>query len=202
MKGFRRMSEIILASASPRRRELMENMGLKFEVVVSDADESAVDKSVPPEIYVQQLALLKAAATAKSIMDNKNAIVVSADTIVVNDNKILGKPKDAENAFDILKSLSGKTHEVYTGFCVLRLKDAYTVCENVCTEVTFRSLTDEKIQSYINSGEVFDKAGAYGIQGLGAMLVEKINGDYFNVVGLPVSELAKVLEQDFEIKVM
>lgn len=202
MKGFKRMSEIILASASPRRRELMENMGLKFEVVVSDADESAVDKSVPPEIYVQQLALLKAAATAKSIMDNKNAIVVSADTIVVNDNKILGKPKDAEDAFDILKSLSGKTHEVYTGFCVLRLKDAYTVCENVCTEVTFRNLTDEKIQSYINSGEVFDKAGAYGIQGLGAMLVEKINGDYFNVVGLPVSELAKVLEQDFEIKVM
>lgn len=196
------MSEIILASASPRRRELMENMGLEFSVVVSDADESVVDKDVPPEIYVQELALLKAAATAKNMIKNKNAIIISADTIVVNEGNILGKPKDFEDAFNMLKSLSGRTHRVYTGFCVLRLKDAYTICENVCTEVTFRELSDKKIRGYINTGEVFDKAGAYGIQGLGSMLVEKINGDYFNVVGLPVSELAGVLERDFDINLL
>ncbi len=196
------MSEIILASASPRRRELMANMGLDFRVVVSDADEESVDSSVPPGIYVQELALLKAAAVAKTIIDNKDAIVISADTIVVKDGEILGKPQDEADAKRMLKSLSGSAHNVYTGFCVMRLSDAFTVCKDVSTEVFFRELDDEKIERYISTGECMDKAGSYGIQGLGAMLVSHIVGDYFNVVGLPVSELADVLETEFDFKLM
>lgn len=196
------MSEIILASASPRRRELMANMGLDFRVVVSDADEESVDSSVPPGIYVQELALLKAAAVAKTVMDNKDAIIISADTIVVKDGVILGKPQDAEDAKRMLKSLSGSSHNVYTGFCVMRLSDAITVCKDVSTEVVFRELDDEKIERYISTGECMDKAGSYGIQGLGAILVSHIVGDYFNVVGLPVSELADVLEKEFDFKLM
>lgn len=196
------MSEIILASASPRRRELMQNMGLNFAVMVSDADETSVDSSVPPGIYVQELALLKAAAVAKSILNNKDAIVISADTIVVKDGEILGKPRDDADAKRMLESLSGSIHSVYTGFCVMRISDAFTVCKHVKTDVHFRTLTDEKIDRYIQSGECRDKAGAYGIQGLGAMLISHINGDYFNVVGLPVSELAEVLETEFDFKLM
>lgn len=193
------MTELILASASPRRRELMENMGLDFRVIVSEADEESVDKCVPPEIYVQELALIKAAAAAKTIIKNKNAIVISADTIVVNNGKIIGKPKDKEDAVQMLSSLSGKSHFVYTGFCVMRLSDAKTVCKSVATEVIFKTLSQDKIKNYVNTGEPMDKAGAYGIQGLGAMLVEKINGDYFNVIGLPISELGEVLETEFMI---
>lgn len=196
------MSEIILASASPRRRELLGNMGLTFTVKVSKADEDGVDTQVPPEIYVQELALLKASAVAKTVIDNKNAIIISADTIVVNDGKILGKPKDEGDAKEMLASLSGKTHSVYTGFCVMRLSDAFTVCKNVRTDVVFKNLTEEKIKRYIDTGEPMDKAGSYGIQGLGAMLVDRIEGDYFNVVGLPVSELADVLETEFDFKLM
>ncbi len=196
------MSEIILASASPRRRELLANMGLDFSVVVSEADESSVDSGVPPHIYVQELALLKATATAENVLKNRDAIIISADTIVVNNGRILGKPADEADAFNMLKSLSGKAHKVYTGFCVLRIRDAYTVCRHVETEVVFKNLSDEKIKRYISSGEPMDKAGAYGIQGLGAMLVDCICGDYFNVVGLPVSTLADTLETDFDFKLM
>ncbi|MBQ3124536.1 MAG: septum formation inhibitor Maf [Clostridia bacterium] len=196
------MSEIILASASPRRRELLANMGLSFTVTVSDADESAVEATVPPEIYVQELALLKAAAVAKTVIKNKNALVISADTIVVDDGVILGKPEDEADAIRMLTALSGKAHKVYTGFCVMRISDALTVCKNVCTEVVFKSLTQEKIERYVKTSEPIDKAGAYGIQGLGAMLVDRINGDYFNVVGLPVSELSDVLETEFGFKLM
>lgn len=196
------MTEIILASASPRRRELLRNMGLDFSIIVSDADEDTVDVSVPPEIYVQELALLKATATAKRVLDRKKALIISADTVVVYDNKVLGKPKDEEEAKAMLKMLSGKIHQVYTGFCVLRMKDAMTVCKSVCTHVRFKNLTDEKIAKYVATKEPMDKAGAYGIQGLGAMLIDAIQGDYFNVVGLPVSELAEVLETEFNLQIM
>ena len=196
------MSKIIIASASPRRRELLGNMGLDFEIAVSDADETAVSRDVPPYMYVQELALLKAAAAAKQFVNDKEAIIIGADTIVVSGGKILGKPHDESEAFSMLKELSGNTHQVYTGYCVMRISDAYTVCENVCTDVTFKRLTDERISSYIATGEPMDKAGAYGIQGLGAMLIEKINGDYFNVVGLPVSMLADTLEKDFGFKLI
>ena len=143
------MIDIILASASPRRRELMENMGLDFRVLVSEADEESVDKNVPPEIYVQELSLLKAVSTAKQVIDNKKAIIISADTIVVNDGEILGKPYDEADAKAMLLSLSGKCHYVYTGFCVMGLSDSRTVCKSVKTEVTFKHHTEETINRYI-----------------------------------------------------
>ena len=197
------MVKYVLASASPRRRELMSIISDKFEVVVSDADESAIDPAnTPPGIYVQELALLKAAASAKYVLKNKKAIIIAADTIVVRDGVILGKPKDKADAARILKSLSGREHEVYTGYCIMRIKDAKTFCGSVKTMVKFRELSDETIEKYIKTGEPMDKAGAYGIQAKGALLVEGIKGDYFNVVGFPVSEIAKRLYEEFEITVM
>ena len=196
------MVKYVLASASPRRRELMNIISDEFDVVVSDADETAVKSyGVPPGIYVQQLALLKAAASAKKVLKNKKALIISADTIVVLDGQILGKPADEHDAEETLKLLSGRTHEVYTGYCIMRIKDAKTVCGSVRTEVKFRALTEDAIRSYVRTGEPMDKAGSYGIQAKGALLVESINGDYFNVVGFPVSEIAEQL-RDFDVTVM
>ncbi len=196
------MAEFILASASPRRSELLNNIGVKFEVVVSDADEGGLSKDAPAHIYVQELALLKAAASAKKRLKRKNAVIIAADTIVTLDGKILGKPKDAEDAAEMLRSLSGRCHEVLTGYCVMRIKDGFTVCNAVKTEVSFKALDEDKISAYIKTGEPLDKAGAYGIQGLGALLIDGINGDYFNVVGLPVSALSDTLRNEFGIDLL
>lgn len=196
------MAEFILASGSPRRKEILSAAGVKFSVLVSDADEGAVNKDAPVGIYVQELALLKAAAAAKYVLKNKDAVIIAADTIVTLDGKILGKPKDEDDAFDMLKSLSNRAHEVYTGYCVMRVSDGFTFCNSVKTEVLFKELDDDLIRRYIRTGEPMDKAGAYGIQGKGAILAEKINGDYFNVVGLPVSALAKTLKDEFDIEIL
>ncbi|MGN0148652.1 MAG: Maf family protein [Clostridia bacterium] len=196
------MAEFILASGSPRRKELLSAIGIDFDVVVSDADEDSISKDAPVEIYVQELALLKAAATAKNVLKKKKALIIAADTIVTLDGKILGKPQDEDDAFNMLSELSGRTHAVYTGYCVMRISDGFTVCNRVKTDVTFKLLDDEKIRSYIRTGEPMDKAGAYGIQGLGALLIEKIDGDYFNVVGLPVSSLADTLSSEFDIELL
>lgn len=196
------MTEFVLASASPRRKELLEKMGLQFSIVVSEADESTVSRDIPVNLYVQELALLKASATAKMLLRNKKALIIAADTIVTLDGEILGKPDGEDGAKKMLSLLSGRTHEVYTGYCIMRISDGKTVCNSVKTEVKFKTLTEQKIRSYIESGEPMDKAGAYGIQGLGSMLIEKINGDYFNVVGLPVSALADTLEKEFDIEIM
>lgn len=196
------MSRIILASASPRRRALLEALGVDFDIVVSDADEEKVPRDLPVELYVQELALLKAAAVAKIMLKKRDAVIVAADTIVTLDDKILGKPKDESDAARILRSLSGRGHAVYTGYCVMRTRDGKTVCDRVRTSVEFKELTDEKIAKYIKSGEPMDKAGAYGIQGLGSMLISGIKGDYFNVVGLPVSALSNTLENEFDIRIL
>lgn len=196
------MIDFILASGSPRRKELLELMGLEFKVIVSQADEDSVSKDLKPALYVQELALLKASATAKEVLRNKNAVIISADTIVTLDGQILGKPKDEDDAFNMLSKLSGCEHEVYTGYCVMRISDGKAVCGKVRTKVKFKDLSDDKICGYINSGEPMDKAGAYGIQGLGSLLIEKIDGDYFNVVGLPISALADTLEDEFDIKLL
>ena len=196
------MTEFVLASASPRRKELLEKMGLQFSIVVSEADESTVSRDIPVNLYVQELALLKASATAKMLLRNKKALIIAADTIVTLDGEILGKPDGEDGAKKMLSSLSGRTHEVYTGYCVMRISDGKTVCNSVKTEVKFKTLTEQKIRLYIESGEPMDKAGAYGIQGFGSMLIEKISGDYFNVVGLPVSALADTLEKEFDIEIM
>jgi septum formation protein len=196
------MTEFILASASPRRKELLAILGQEFDVVVSNTDESSVSKDIPASLYVQELALLKAGAAAKVVLKNKNAVVISADTIVTLDGEILGKPSDRASAYKMLSSLSGRAHEVYTGYCIMRIADGKTVCNSVKTQVWFKELSEEKINSYIDSGEPMDKAGAYGIQGKGSLLISKIDGDYFNVVGLPISALSDTLEREFDITIL
>lgn len=165
------------------------------------ADESSVSKDMSVDLYVQELSLLKAAAVAKVAVTRQDAVIISADTIVTLDGKLLGKPKDEEDAFKMLKSLSGRKHDVYTGYCLMRERDAFTVCKSVKTEVYFKELDDNLIRRYIATGEPMDKAGAYGIQGKGALLVDKIDGDYFNVVGLPISSLCDTLKNEFDIDI-
>lgn len=194
------MTKFILASGSPRRKELLSRMGIKFEVVISDADEKSVTKDVPVRLYVQELALLKASAVAKNL--GKDTVIISADTVVTLDGKVLGKPKDKEDAHKMLTALSGREHEVYTGVCVMRRSDSKVTCKSVCTRVKFKSLTEDRIDAYIATGEPMDKAGAYGIQGVGSMLIESIDGDYFNVVGLPIATLADILENEFDINLL
>lgn len=197
------MEKIILASASPRRRELLEQIGLEFDIVVSTDSEEGVDKTLPPELYTAELAIFKATAVAKKLneLKRKNCIIISADTIVYKNGKILGKPKNEADAVSILKSLSGQPHEVYTGICVMRIDDGFMVSKSVKSKVYFKELTDEVIGSYISTNEYADKAGAYGIQGMGAVLVDKIEGDYFNIVGLPLGELYDVLKKEFNFDV-
>lgn len=197
------MEKIILASASPRRRELLEQLGLKFDIVVSNEDEKNADKNLPPEAYTSELALLKACAVGKKLaeMNRKNCIVIAADTIVYYNGEILGKPNNDEDARKMLKMLSNNTHEVYTGVCVMRMSDAYTVSKSIKTTVKFKTITDEMIERYIRTQEPADKAGAYGIQGRGAVFVEEIKGDYFNVVGLPLSALYDILKKEFDIDI-
>lgn len=193
------MAEFILASGSPRRKEILSAAGLKYMVLVPDVDEQSVSKDLPIDIYVQELAMLKAAAVAKVAVTRKEAIIIAADTVVALDGEILGKPRDEADAFNMLKRLSGRAHEVYTGYCLLREKDAFTVCGSVKTQILFKTLDDDMIWRYIATGEPMDKAGAYGIQGRGALLTEKIDGDYFNVVGLPISAVSDTLSKEFNI---
>lgn len=194
-------TKFILASASPRRKELLSIFNVDFEIAQSGFDESAFEyDGIDAGLYVQELALLKANSAAGLIDRKTECVIISADTIVCVDDKILGKPTDKNEAFDMLKMLSGRTHQVRTGVCVYHLPDGTSTAKHQVTEVTFKELTDEKINAYIATGEPMDKAGAYGIQGIGSALIEKIDGDYFNVVGLPVSLLADILENDYNIR--
>ncbi len=181
---------IILASASPRRRELLKFITEDFTVKVSDAEE-VTDPALSPEETVKNLAVMKGEAVAEGFPDDT---VISADTVVVLDGKILGKPKNEDDAFSMLSSLSGRTHEVFTGVCVLHGKEKYIFAEK--TEVAFYSLSEEEIRAYIATSEPADKAGAYGIQGKGCTLVKSINGDYNNVVGLPVARLNRIFKEN------
>lgn len=178
---------LILASASPRRRELMELAGLKFKVCVSDCDES-VPESLSPDEAAVEAARRKAFAVAERFPEDT---VIGADTIVVIDGTILGKPNDGQDAVSMLQRLSGRTHSVYTGVCVVFGGKAHSFCEK--TDVTFYSLTDGEINDYVATGEPADKAGAYGIQGKGSLLVKTVSGDYYNVVGLPIAGLVRLL---------
>jgi septum formation protein len=182
-------TKIILASQSPRRRYLLERAGLRFSVIPSEFDESSIPMS-PPDDYVRSLATEKARDIAHRYPDNW---VIGADTIVVVENRVLGKPASSAEARDMLLRLSGRTHYVLTGFCVCRLSGAQLFAETVRTEVLFKELTSAEIDWYIQTGEPFDKAGAYAIQGIGTFLVRRINGSYTNVVGLPVCEVIEIL---------
>ena len=181
------MKRFILASASPRRKEILENAGFEFDIIVSDVDENITEDLSPSET-VEELAKRKALAVWE---ENKDAVVFGCDTVVAIDGKILGKPIDDEEAFAMISSLSGKVHTVSTGVCICSA-DKISVFSNN-TEVEFYPLSDETIRSYIATGEGKDKAGSYGIQGLGSVLIKEIKGDYFSVMGLPVAESSRVL---------
>ena len=183
------MPALILASQSPRRQELLRRIGVDdFTVLATDSDES-YDPRWSPEELVSRLSARKAAAAARAA--GPDALVIAADTMVFLDDRRLGKPADEADAFGMLSALSGREHTVRTGVTVRRGDLSRTEVE--ATAVRFRPLTAEEIRRYIATGEPMDKAGAYGIQGLGALLVEGIRGDYFNVMGLPVLRLARML---------
>lgn len=190
-------SKFILASKSPRRCELLKDMGVKFDIAVSDINENQVPKDLPPQLYVQELALLKGTSIGSGC--GKGHYVIAADTVVVYNGEIIGKPVDDADARRMLKMLSGNTHQVYTGFSVTDTTDGKTASGYEVTEVHFRELDDDEIESYIDSKAPFDKAGGYGIQGRAGLFVDGIDGDYFNVVGLPLCALNELMKKEFNI---
>lgn len=185
------MKEIILASTSPRRKELMEITGLPFVVVASPYEEDMSLKMSPRDL-VKHLAKGKASAVAENY---RNEIIIGADTIVVLGKEVMGKPETEAAARKMLNKLSGKTHKVMTGYCIIDAATGKTVTKAVETKVYFKKLSSSEITNYIRSGEPMDRAGAYAIQGLAALFVKKIEGDFLNVVGLPIQDLAQDLKK-------
>ncbi len=188
---MRNETRLVLASTSPRRDAILNQIGLDHVSVASEVDEKSI-KITSPRAYARTLAVLKASSVAPKF---KDSIVIGADTIVVLDGKVLGKPESEEHAASMLQNLSGRTHTVITALCVIDTKSNTRVVKLVSTRVKFRKLNSKAIKEYVRSGEPLDKAGAYGIQGKGAALVESICGDFYNVVGLPVPALMSILER-------
>lgn len=184
--------KIILASGSPRRRKLMEEAGITFEVIVSDADETITGE---PQNQVEALAIRKAKAVRPQV--DGEAIIVAADTLVAVNGQVLGKPVDAQEAFEMLNMLQSHGHTVFTGVALIKTgKESDTIHSFVeSTDVFFRPLTDDEIHAYIATGEPFDKAGAYGVQERGAVLVDRVEGDFYTVVGLPISKVCTALNR-------
>ncbi len=180
------MEEMILASASPRRKELLSSMGIPFCVMVADAREATDGE---PAGLVMENARRKAQAVHAM---HPGRMILGSDTVVCIDGQVLGKPKDENDAFRMLKSLQGRQHQVYTGVCLIANGKEDTRCD--CTHVTFSPLTDEDIRWYIATKEPMDKAGAYAIQGIAGMYVEKIHGSFSNVIGLPTSLVRQMLK--------
>lgn len=180
--------KIVLASQSPRRRQLLGQMGLEFTTQSPEIDESAFHGRDARDL-VETLSREKARWVARQ--QTPDTLVIGADTVVVLDGAILGKPRDEGEAREMLSALSGRTHQVYTGVSLFHPGGRRT--EHEVTAVTFRPLSQEEIAAYVATGEPMDKAGAYGIQGLGALLVERLEGDYFNVMGLPLCRLGRML---------
>ncbi len=185
------MKRIILASQSPRRRMLMEMLGLDFVSITADADESFYpgEQAQPG---AERIARQKALSVARNLSEG---LVIAADTVVCSEGEIMGKPLNEEDAFRKLSQLSGKAHQVITAICIIDIEEQILELESELTTVYFRDISPGEISAYINSGESMDKAGAYGIQGLASVFVEKIDGCYFNVVGLPLSRLYKALKR-------
>ena len=191
------MKQIVLASLSPRRKELLERTGLKFLIEDSGFKER-LNLKLEPRKLAEHFSCSKAKAVSEK---HPNSIIIAADTIVVLNKKILGKPKNFRDAIKILKELSGKTHKVITGFTILDTSSNKMVTKSTETKVIMRKFTDDEITSYVNTGEPLDKAGAYGIQGLGGFLVKGIEGDYCNIVGLPLTDLLVELKR-FGIRIL
>lgn len=187
------VKKIILASGSPRRRELLAQIGLDYEIITSNADENITEDK--PELLVMKLSARKAQAVEQTMSDKDKAecIVIGADTVVYSNNKVLGKPTDKVDAFCMIKELSGSSHSVFTGVTLIENGVARSFCEE--TKVYVYDMTDREISDYIATGEPMDKAGAYGIQGAFAAFIRKIDGDYNNVVGLPVARLYQELKK-------
>jgi septum formation protein len=183
------MKKIILASKSPRRKQILQQVGLEFTVEVSDFDEAQV-KFKTPEDLVEKLSLEKAKVIAGK---NPDAIIIGADTTVIYKNEIIGKPTSKQDAVRILKLLSGNIHEVVTGFTVI--SDKKSITKHVTSKVKFKKLSEVEIKAYVATGEPMDKAGGYGIQDKGGLFIENIQGDYFNVVGLPIFAVSEALKQ-------
>ncbi len=188
------MQKIILASASPRRSEIFRNLGIPFEVVPSQTCEDT--QITAPDMLVRELAKRK----ADEVFSRTGGIVVAADTVVALDGKVFGKPVDENDACRMLSSLSGRTHEVYTGICVKNQEK--TVSRTQKTLVKFRALSYDEIKRYVATGEPLDKAGSYGISGRGALLVEKVDGDFWNVVGFPIALFGTIMREEFAIEIM
>lgn len=184
------MANIILASQSPRRRELLERMGIRDFIICVPEAEEVLKEGLTPQETVEDISRQKSEAAAAAFA-GEDDIVITADTMVFLDAQKLGKPHDEEDALRMLTALSGRSHEVCTGVTV-RCGDKVETF-SVTTLVTFREATERELRSYITSGEPMDKAGGYGVQGLGCLLVERIEGDYYNVMGLPVERLGRVL---------
>lgn len=181
--------KVVLASGSPRRKELLEMLGLEFEICPAKGEER-VEPELSPEEIVKSLSRAKAREVAAAYP--RGTAVIAADTIVWAEGEVLGKPVDRADAVRMLKMLSGRSHSVFTGVCVIC--DDVTVSCAEETEVCFRSLSDREIEAYVETGEPMDKAGAYGIQGKASVLIEGIKGDYFNVMGLPLCRLGEILK--------
>lgn len=180
---------IVLASGSPRRKELLEMLGLEFEICPARGEES-VQEGLSPEETVISLASEKAREVSARFPGD--TVVIAADTVVCAEGELLGKPRDRADAVRMLKLLSGRSHYVYTGVCVMC--GGVSLAEAEATEVRFRAVSDEEINAYADTGEPMDKAGAYGIQGKASVLIEGINGDYYNVMGLPLCRLGGILK--------
>lgn len=180
---------IVLASASPRRRELLSKFNIKDLKIIPAKGEEKIDEGTTPWKAVCELSLQKATEVARNC--DKKDVIFAADTVVALDGKILGKPKDYDDAKKMLLMLSDNTHKVYTGVTVI--KEENIITEYECTDVSFRELSENEISAYISSGEPMDKAGAYGAQGIASVFVQGINGDFFNVMGLPMCRLSNML---------
>ncbi len=186
------MKKIILASKSPRRVELFAKYGIDAESIPADVDETIPEEIFEPREIVKYLSEKKAMHILES---HDDAIVVAADTLVFCNDRILGKPGNRDEAYDMMKLLSGRSHNVISGLCVVS-RDR-KICESVKTEVVFRNLSEDEINGYISTNDPYDKAGGYGIQSLAGAFVREIIGDYYNVVGLPLSRLVEILKNDF-----
>lgn len=188
--------KVYLASASPRRREILNLAGIKHSVIIPEVSEEFDVAPDTPAQTVEILSERKAKATLGLLKDEKDDfLVIAADTVVALGDNIFGKPRDTEDAFNTVRSLSGERHEVYTGVTVASRSKTVSFVEQ--SSVYFRDLSDEEIEKYIKTGEPMDKAGAYGIQGKGCVFVKRIEGDYFNIVGLPIYRVYCVMTNDF-----
>lgn len=186
------MKKIILASTSPRRKDILSKMGINFDIISPDFDESLINKTFSYE-KIEKIAENKCESVSNKIKES--AIIISADTVVIYDNKVMGKPKDYNEAFEMLSILNGKTHKVVTAICIIDKESEKKLIKSETSEVSFNEITENDIKGYIENYKPFDKAGSYGIQELPENFIKNIKGEYDNIVGLPTKTLINMFKQ-------